>query len=65
MNDFENGKRTAGRVLQLQLEWGTDWDKRLSFNAWVAWTRVIHQRSEDELDWPQNSFDVNNFGMVR
>jgi hypothetical protein len=64
-NDFEHATRTTERALELQLQWGTAWDKRLSFNAWVAWTRVLHQRAQDELDWPQNSFDVNNFGMVR
>mmetsp|Transcript_5010 Transcript_5010/g.8221 ORF Transcript_5010/g.8221 Transcript_5010/m.8221 type:complete len:414 (-) Transcript_5010:100-1341(-) len=64
-NDFVAGKEAAARGLELQLQWGTAWDKRLSFSAWVAWTRVMHQRADDKLDWPENSWDVNNFGLVR
>ena len=64
-NEFEAGKKAAARALELQFQWGTAWDKRLSFSAWVAWTRVMHQRAEDKLDWPANSWDVNNFGLVR
>lgn len=64
-NDFENAKQASGRALELQLQWGTAWDKRLSFGAWVAWTRVMYQRAEDEIEWPTNSMDVINFGIVR
>jgi len=63
----ENGRarEEAARALDLQMMWGTAYDKRLSFPAWVAWTRVLHQRASDSLGWPNNSWDVNNFGMVR
>lgn len=64
-NNFEDAKKAASRALELQLQWGTAWDKRLSFAAWVAWTRVMYQRAEDKLTWPANSWDVNNFGLVR
>ncbi|KAI2513999.1 hypothetical protein MHU86_383 [Fragilaria crotonensis] len=64
-NDFEAGKHAASRALELQLQWGTAWDKRLSFAAWVAWTRVLHERAVDRLEWPANSWDVNNMGFVR
>lgn len=64
-NNFEDAKKAASRALELQLQWGTAWDKRLSFAAWVAWTRVMYQRAEDKLNWPANSWDVNNFGLVR
>jgi hypothetical protein len=65
INNFEAGKRAALRALELQLQWGTAWDKRLSFAAWVAWTRVMYERAVDKKDWPTNSWDVNNFGFVR
>ena len=64
-NNFDAALQTAEIALDLQLQWGTAWDKRLSFAAWVAWTRVLHQRAEAKLDWPTNSWDVNNFGLVR
>jgi tetratricopeptide (TPR) repeat protein len=64
-NDFDLAKEVSQRALNLQMQWGTAWDKRLSFAAWVAWTRVLFQRAEDRLDWPRDSWHVNNFGLVR
>jgi len=64
-NNFDAGEKAALRALELQRQWGTAWDKRLSFPAWVAWTRVMLQRAQDRLPWPSNSWDVNNFGLVR
>jgi hypothetical protein len=63
-NNFDAAMLAAEKALDLQLQWGTAWDKRLSFPAWVAWTRVMYQRAEARLDWPENSWDVNNFGLV-
>ncbi len=65
MNDNENARVAAERALELQEMWGTSYDKRMSFPAWVAWTRVLHQRAVDGKGWPDNSWEVNNFGMVR
>lgn len=65
INNFDAGKRAASRALELQLQWGTAWDKRLSFAAWVAWTRVMYERAVDKQDWPVDSWEVNNLGFVR
>jgi hypothetical protein len=64
MNKNAVAEKMTSRALELQQLWGTAYDKRLSFPAWVAWTRVLHQRSQSQLDWPTNSWEVNNFGMV-
>lgn len=64
-NDFDGAKAAAERALQLQKDWGTAWDKRLSFGAWVAWTRVLLQRAIERTPWPKNSWDVNNLGLVK
>lgn len=63
--DFDGAIQTTDQALQLQSQWGTAWDKRLSFGAWVAWTRVLHQRALERLPWPTNSWEVNNFGLVK
>lgn len=65
MNDFSNALRTAENAMRLQVYWGTAWDKRLGFPAWVAWTKVLHQRAMEKLSWPTNSWEVNNFGLVK
>lgn len=64
-NDFDASLFCSTRALELQHVWGTAWDKRLSFGAWVAWTRVLKQRSEKREPWPTNSWEVNNLGLVR
>jgi len=64
-NDHIAAEREAKRALELQQIWGTAWDKRLGFAAWVAWTRVLLQRATDRIAWPSNSWEVNNFGLVR
>jgi len=62
---FDDALEAAGRALELQQQWGTPWDKRMSFGAWVGWTRVLHQRASDRQKWPTNSWDVNNLGLVK
>jgi len=65
MNDNLKAKEASERALDLQLIWGTAYDKRMSFPAWVAWTRVLHARALNNEGWPSNSWAVNNFGMVK
>lgn len=66
LHQNENGKakEAAEKALSLQMMWGTAYDKRMSFPAWVAWTRVLYQRANEGAGWPENSWEVNNFGMV-
>jgi hypothetical protein len=64
-SEYESAANAASRALDLQSQWGTAWDKRLSFGAWVAWTRVLLQRAEQREAWPTNSWDVNNMGLVK
>ena len=64
IDEYGLALRAASRALELQQHWGTAWDKRMSFGAWVSWTRVLHHRAEQKKPWPTNSWDVNNFGLV-
>ena len=63
-NENERAKAAVDRAIELQVAWGTAYDKRMSFPAWVAWTRVLHKRAVEQLGWPRDSWEVNNFGMV-
>lgn len=63
-SQYKKARDSAERALELQTLWGTAYDKRMSFPAWVAWTRVLHARADNEEAWPKNSWEVNNFGMV-
>ena len=64
LNENVKAEQSAKQALDLQIMWGTAYDKRMSFPAWVAWTRVLYQRAINNEGWPSNSWDVNNFGMV-
>ena len=64
-NDFEGAEHIAAHALALEQQWGCAWDKRMSFSAWMAWTRVLHQRAQDRNPWPTNAWHVNNLGLVR
>lgn len=63
-NDNILALKSAEKALELIKTWGTSYDKRMAFGAWVSWTRVMHQRASKELGWPSSSWDVNNFGLV-
>ncbi|XP_010688616.2 uncharacterized protein LOC104902519 [Beta vulgaris subsp. vulgaris] len=60
---FEEAEREAERGLTLLLEWGSPWDKRMSWEGWVAWTRVLLMKAK-ERSWPQTSFGILNLGLV-
>ncbi|KAJ6792241.1 Uncharacterized protein M6B38_240705 [Iris pallida] len=59
------GGREGGRGrVRLLLEWGSGWDKRVSWEGWVAWGRVLLMKAR-EKDWPQTSWGILNLGLVR
>ena len=60
---FEEAEKHAERRLKLQQEWGCPWDKRTSWEGWVAWTRVLLMRAKDK-SWPQTSWGILNLGLV-
>ena len=61
---FDEAANAAQKALNLQEEWGFPWDKRLGFSAWRAWTQVLYQRASAKEEWPTNSWDINNLGLV-
>ena len=63
-NDYNRTIVYAHRAMELQEQWGIAWDKRMSFAAWVAWTKVLWQRAQQSLPWPTNAWEVNNLGYV-
>ncbi|KAL0408999.1 UNVERIFIED_CONTAM: hypothetical protein Sradi_1834300 [Sesamum radiatum] len=61
---FEAAEKAAERGLRLMLEWGSPWDKRTSWQGWIAWARVLLMKAK-ERSWPQNSWGILNLGLVR
>ncbi|KAJ6846065.1 uncharacterized protein M6B38_278480 [Iris pallida] len=64
MRRYEEAERAAEEGVRLLLEWGSGWDKRVSWEGWVAWGRVLLMKAR-EKDWPQTSWGILNLGLVR
>lgn len=61
---YEEAEKEAEEGLRLILEWGSPWDKRMSWEGWVAWARVLLMKAK-EKSWPHNAWGILNLGLVR
>ncbi|GFQ03179.1 hypothetical protein PHJA_002461700, partial [Phtheirospermum japonicum] len=61
--EFEAAERAAERGLRLMMEWGSPWDKRMTWQGWIAWGRVLRMKAK-EKSWPQDAFGLLNLGLV-
>ncbi|KAI3796403.1 hypothetical protein L1987_39073 [Smallanthus sonchifolius] len=61
---FEEGEREGEVGLGLLLEWGCPWDKRVSWEGWVAWCRVLLSKAK-ERSWPHTSWGIISLGLVK
>ncbi|XP_054825028.1 uncharacterized protein LOC129322716 isoform X1 [Prosopis cineraria] len=61
---FDEAEKEAERGLRLLLEWGSPWDKRNSWEGWIAWARVLFMKAKDK-SWPNTSWGILNLGLVK
>lgn len=61
---FEEAARSAEEGVRLMLEWGSAWDKRMPWDGWIAWGRVLLMKAKDR-SWPNTSWGILNLGLVR
>ncbi|KAJ0967823.1 hypothetical protein J5N97_024740 [Dioscorea zingiberensis] len=61
---FEEAEKVAGEGLRLIMEWGSSWDKRMSWEGWVAWGRLVLMNAKNKT-WPHTSWGILNLGLVR
>ena len=54
----------AERGLNLMLEWGSPWDKRMTWEGWVSWARVLLMKAK-EKSWPETSWGILNLGLTK
>lgn len=52
----------AASALQQFSVWGNAWDKRVAWDAWVAWTRILLQ-SAQTASWPERLDKLNNLAL--
>ncbi|EFJ41512.1 hypothetical protein VOLCADRAFT_98509 [Volvox carteri f. nagariensis] len=58
-----DGRRHADRAVRLLGCWGTAWDKRMSWEAWMAMARVLAHGAARGT-WPTTPFGMLNLGLV-
>lgn len=63
-NNLEKAKYYIQNAIQLFESWGTVWDKRMSYGAWLAWSKVMLLKATEGISWPESSWEVNNWGLV-
>ncbi|KAK9051288.1 hypothetical protein SSX86_027915 [Deinandra increscens subsp. villosa] len=61
---YEEGEREGEKGLGLLLEWGCPWDKRISWEGWVSWCRVLVSKAK-ERSWPHTSWGIISLGLVK
>ncbi|XP_047967142.1 uncharacterized protein LOC125211410 [Salvia hispanica] len=61
--EFEAAEAEAEKGLRLLLEWGSPRDKRMTWQAWVSWGRVLLMKAK-EKSWPETAWGLQNLGLV-
>ncbi|KAL6575187.1 hypothetical protein OROMI_012472 [Orobanche minor] len=61
--DFDAAEKAAERGLRLMMEWGSPWDKRMTWQGWVSWGRVLLMKAKIR-SWPENAWGILNLGLV-
>jgi len=61
---FEEGEKHAYEALKLLGQWAAVYDKRISWEGWIAWARVLLLNARKK-QWPNRSFGILNLGLVR
>ena len=59
----DEAKAAAESALHLFCAWGNAWDKRVQWDAWVAWTRILLQGAAVEGTWPERLDKLNNVAL--
>ncbi|MFT4193204.1 DUF6817 domain-containing protein [Ottowia sp.] len=63
----EDAAAAARSALQCMACWGNAWDKRVQWDAWVAWTRILLQgataEGEGQGAWPERLDKLNNVAL--
>jgi hypothetical protein len=59
----DDARVAAASALQLFSAWGNSWDKRVQWDAWVAWTRILLQGATVGGTWPERLDKLNNVAL--
>jgi hypothetical protein len=60
---YGEAEAQAEQGLKLLLQWGTSWDKRMSWEGWVSWGRAMLINAKH--NWPHTSFGILSLRLVK
>lgn len=60
---FVEALAQAYNGIDLLVQWGTSYDKRMDWAAWIAWARVLVIHGKNQT-WPTNAWGIINLGKV-
>ncbi|VWX62891.1 conserved hypothetical protein [Burkholderiales bacterium 8X] len=58
----DEARAAAESALQIFSQWGNAWDKRVQWEAWVSWTRILLQSATEDT-WPERLDKLNNLAL--
>jgi len=61
--DWAAAAEAAARALKIFFQWGTMWDNRMPFQAWVAWSRCMYFQACRQ-EWPDSHGGLESLGAV-
>jgi hypothetical protein len=60
---WEEAADAAVAALEIFFQWGTMWDNRMPYQAWVAWTRCMYFQAKRK-EWPESHGGLESLGAV-
>lgn len=60
---WQRAQELAERGVRLLWGWGTNWDKRVAWEGWIAWGRCIYFQA-GRREWPTTSGGIQSLGAV-
>ena len=58
----QEAERAAASAVHCYSCWGNAWDKRVQWDAWMAWARIVRQ-SAQQGTWPDRLDKLNNMAL--
>ena len=58
----QEAQAAATGALQCYSAWGNAWDKRVQWDAWMAWARILRQGAQTGA-WPERLDKLNNVAL--
>lgn len=62
--EYELAETEATEGVRLLLDWATTWDKRMTWEGWLSFARVMRDNAHQKT-WPRSAFGIINLGLVK